>query len=501
MKKCASCTKDLPDAALHCVFCGAKQPPAPATTGGMAKTVMGSYSASDMMEQLKNQPGGPMSRPAPNPSPAPSYGAPASPGPPYGAGPGPGGANPYGAGPGPAPSPYQPPRPAPGPTPGPPHNPAAFGATQLPSPPQPSPYAPPPGVPAAPSSAATMFVPGSGPPPQQGNFGGSPGMRPMGQPYAPPGAGAYGAAPGPAQSPYAPQPLQPMPPPPPPMVYQPQPIQSLPQSMPYLGGQTAARAGRPIEPWKDSLRLMMFVWGGALLLAFVTPTLIDPITFNWDMIINGAGKQKLPPLIVAAVGLLSIVLALIPTSPAPRGLIAGVLGLAGILIPIFMTAIPPWQVLVPLAGGIVLIPGLLLRQEYRESVLPRILVTIGAIAVLLPILLPVNGTLPLVGLFKIAIEGGAEEKILALLKIANIVLLVLTLLAWLPAPASGGAKVFAWALLLWPALTLLTTLVLAGVIADAISQAPYTILAWVPGVSYGVLVGYGFATVVGKKLE
>ena len=28
MKNCPSCSKELPDAALHCVFCGAKQGPA-----------------------------------------------------------------------------------------------------------------------------------------------------------------------------------------------------------------------------------------------------------------------------------------------------------------------------------------------------------------------------------------------------------------------------------------------------------------------------------------
>src|SRR5678815_2312656 len=55
VKKCASCTKDLPDAALHCVFCGAKQPPAPATAGGVAKTVLGSYSANDVIDSLKHQ--------------------------------------------------------------------------------------------------------------------------------------------------------------------------------------------------------------------------------------------------------------------------------------------------------------------------------------------------------------------------------------------------------------------------------------------------------------
>jgi len=505
VKKCASCTKDLPDAALHCVFCGAKQPPTPAAPGGMAKTVMGSYSASDMMEQLKGKPGGPGTRPAPGPSTAPygaapsPYGAP-NPGPspsPYGGAPGP-----YGApSPGPAPSPYAPPRAAPGPTPGPSHSPAAFGATQLPGP---SPYAPPQPqpVPPAPSAAPTMFVPGGGAAPQPGNFGGGPAARPMGAPYPAPG-GPYSAGPGPAPSPYAPQPLPqpaplPLPQAPQPMAFQPMPAQPLP---PYLASQTAAHAGRPIEPWKDALRLMMFVWGGALLLAFVTPTLLDPITFNWDTIIHGAGKQKLPPLIVAAVGLLSIVLALIPTSPSPRGLIAGVLGLAGMLIPVFMNDLPPWKDLVTLAGGLVLIPGLLLRQEYRESIVPRILVTVGALAVLLQFLLPVNDTLPLVGLFKRAIEGGTGDKVLALLLIAYIVIVVLTLLAWLPAPASGGAKVFAWVLLLWPAVTLLVTLAIQGAIVDAASKTPYAVLAWVPGVSYGVLIGYGFATVIGKQLE
>ena len=54
VKKCASCTKDLPEAALHCVFCGAKQPPAPAVQPGLAKTAFG-YS-NEMMEQLRQPP-------------------------------------------------------------------------------------------------------------------------------------------------------------------------------------------------------------------------------------------------------------------------------------------------------------------------------------------------------------------------------------------------------------------------------------------------------------
>ena len=73
MKKCASCTKDLPEAALHCVFCGAKQPPAPAVQPGLAKTAFG-YS-NEMMEQLK-QSGGQAPRPQPGSQPPPSYAPP-----------------------------------------------------------------------------------------------------------------------------------------------------------------------------------------------------------------------------------------------------------------------------------------------------------------------------------------------------------------------------------------------------------------------------------------
>ena len=81
VKKCASCTKDLPDAALHCVFCGAKQPPAPATAGGVAKTVLGSYQASDVIDHMRGRPS-----PAPMPAAQPFQAPRPTPGPPPGMG-------------------------------------------------------------------------------------------------------------------------------------------------------------------------------------------------------------------------------------------------------------------------------------------------------------------------------------------------------------------------------------------------------------------------------
>ena len=137
-----------------------------------------------------------------------------------------------------------------------------------------------------------------------------------GQPYAPPGAVATRQRRGPAPSPYQPpQPMQPMPMPQPmqpPMAYQPQPMQPLPQSTPpYLGvADRGARgpADRAVEgqPAPDDVR----VGRRRCSLAFVTPVLDRADAASTGTRSSTAtASTKLPPLIMAAVGLLSIVLA------------------------------------------------------------------------------------------------------------------------------------------------------------------------------------------------
>ena len=89
-------------------------------------------------------------------------------------------------------------------------------------------------------------------------------------------------------------------------------------------------------------------------------------------------------------------------------------------------------------------------------------------------------------------------------------LVVLSLLAWMPAPASGGAKLFAWA-----ADPVAARRHAAGVtLVDRAAPTSPTritngagdrasVAAWARrGVGrYSVLVGYGLATVIGKQLE
>jgi hypothetical protein len=289
----------------------------------------------------------------------------------------------------------------------------------------------------------------------------------------------------------------------------PSPIQ--PAVPPYLAGRTGPRAGRPIEPWKDSLRLQMFIWGGLLLLAFLTPTAIDPdLKFNWDRIIDGEGTQKLGPLILAAVGLLSIVLATIPTSPMPRGLLAGSLGLLGILVPLLIGmfagkgdfGLTQILLLATFVGLMLLITGLLIRNEYRESILPRLFVTIGVLCVLASYLIPINDNIQLVAIFEAIIDGPGKVKVSAILNLLPIVYAVISLLVWLPAPSTGAGIVMAWLWITLLPLQQLAALLVRGHIGEQLKASPFdALMSWAPMTGYLVLLGYGFATVIGKKLE
>jgi hypothetical protein len=103
-------------------------------------------------------------------------------------------------------------------------------------------------------------------------------------------------------------------------------------------------------------------------------------------------------------------------------------------------------------------------------------------------------------LIKALIEAGSGMEVV-IIGLAQFVLAVLCLLAWMPGPQTAGAKIFAWAVILFPVVAFLLMLLSRGDIGDAISKTPGALLAWAPGVAYSVLVGYGMATVAGKQLE
>jgi hypothetical protein len=438
VKKCASCSKDLPEAALHCVFCGAKQSVAPAAT---AKTAFG-YSANEVLDQLRG-PGSPAQK------------APTT--------------LPYGA-------PTQPAR----------HDAPTLPGTQQPSYPQPPPPYGPPTVQGGPATAPAL-------------------------PAAAPHAQPQGAAPLPIQNTYQPPPYQPPPTGTGPMSggmginaprpHTPLPIAPLP-SAPYL--THGMRAGAPVEPWKGSLRVMMFIWGAVLLAAFATPLSTAPMTFHWDMLsapdVPTAGK--LTSLLIAGVGLLSIVMAAVPMVSLPRGILAAILGLVGLFVPVFLNGMPGLGELFLLLPPLVLVPGLLIRNEYTDSMLARILITLGVACALLPWLIPRNGEIPLVLLFKALIDAPGRFKILALIDLGFVVVVLMSLLAWMPGPATAAAKVFAWLILAWPAMATLFTLAVSEDLVEVAKNQPFVaLMKWAPDMAYSVFIGYGIATVIGKQLE
>jgi hypothetical protein len=287
-----------------------------------------------------------------------------------------------------------------------------------------------------------------------------------------------------------------------------------PQPPPYLASHTASRLGRPIEPWKDSLRQVMFLWGVLLLIVFVIPLQTSELRFHWHQIIDSAGTAKLPSLLIAAIGLLSALVAPIPIQPAARGVIAAIFGLAGIVVPIALVGLPSWQMLVTMGAILVLVPSLLLRSEYRDALLPRLLVTVSALAYLMLFLVPDRGTIPLVGLFKMLGDVPGAQKFVPALVLGELaVVLMSLLLAWLPSPATGGAKVWAWILILWSLIAHLVSFLIGADLFDKIRAAPNDVLVgWITsggsgpaamaiGAAYLVLFGYGLASVIGKQLE
>jgi len=528
---------------MHCVFCGAKQPavPAPAppaaTGNPNARTVLG-YSAQDLMKQAPGRPGTPQPVAAPPPAAGPQGGAVAH------------AATMFA---GPQAQPFSPPTPPTQPSAHPPHPPQSFAppgpAGYPPGPatvPPPSAFGPPQGgqFGGSAATAETVFMQQSPAVPQAGPAGGGY-PQPPGQPYPNPNPGGYPmpASPasqaatfvanggGPAYPPgpppgaqYPQAQAQPYAPPaggmgpfqvhgpgspyqgaPGMAGYNPVPVShghGAPAQPPYLASQTAARMGRPVEPFADRLRVVLLAFGVLLLAAFCTPLTTDPMGFHWNVIADSAGKAKIDPLLLGAVGLLGLAMALLPLAYAGRAAMAAVLGAVPMILGVALAGSFHWQELVSVFGTLALVSGLLVRSEYRGAMLPRILVTIGVVLTLVPWLIPEGGTLPLVGLFKMIGDAPGKAKVAAVLQVVPILLAVIALVAWIPAPSSAGASAIAWLILLWPLVAHGIALVVAGDLGATIKASPFTaLMAWAKPVGYAAFGGFGLAALFGKQLE
>lgn len=245
----------------------------------------------------------------------------------------------------------------------------------------------------------------------------------------------------------------------------------------------------------------MIVWGALALVSFAVPITVSPLQGNWNAIIDGEGSMKILPLMWAGVGFLSLAVGLLPMGSLARGIIAALLGIAGLVTPLVVHEVHDWRVLAPFSGVVVLVSGLLVRDEYVESLFARVLITLGVLAFLAPHLVPAGSQIPLVEMVRHVIDATGRHRLLPVVLVTQILVVVMSLLAWMPGPATGGAKLFAWLLMLFPVLGTVLIVVDASDPASIVTSTPILLVNWIPGVTFAVLAGYGLATAIGKQLE
>ena len=248
----------------------------------------------------------------------------------------------------------------------------------------------------------------------------------------------------------------------------------------------------------------MLVWGVLTLAALATPVTLSPTSFSWQAL-EGETSVMIAYLVTAALGVLGVIIAIHCRMPTlARGLLATLLGLAPLALPIvFANSLPPWQQLLELACVLVLVPSLLLRSAYTDSIVPRLLVTLCVIALVAPSLIPRGGDIPLVGLFKNLMDSSL--KLQGVIEIARLALVILTLLVWMPGPATAGGTMFAWLVIFaigyGPSLLDTARGMIAESSLEAVKHAPSAAVLWIIPTTCLAFVGYGLATVIGKQLE
>lgn len=281
-----------------------------------------------------------------------------------------------------------------------------------------------------------------------------------------------------------------------------------PQPAPYGMHSYGAGMGAPREPWAESIKTLLLVYGVLLVACFVAPWAVGEgqTTFSWTLLKAPGFAAKLTPIAIIGTGLIAVVLGAVPMGTMARAVTALLIGVAPVIA---LTTVPSfdWRGAVGAVGIILLVAGLLLRSQYTGATLGRALATVGVVVVLALYLIPEGEVVPLVGLFKSlgAVPGKAKVALIfgpfggGLLPL---VIIVACLLVWLPAPGTAGAGILAWTVIVWGIVASLVALLVGGSIGstlkgalDSIIYIPVATSAWL------AFAGYGAATIFGKSLE
>jgi hypothetical protein len=480
-KRCAHCSKDIPQVAQHCVFCGQKQPQQAPTE---AKTMLG-YSVADIMGG-KAAPG-----PAPLAPPPGAFGGAGGP-PPAAGPPGMGGPPPAMGGPPPGAPQQQPIAEARtmflGNSPGaPPQQPMG--------PPGAPPLGPPPGMGGPPMGGMPMGPPGGMP---MGPPGGMPMGPPGGMPMGPPGGMPMGPPGGMPMGHPGGMPMTPggMPIGGPGMAPQ---MPGMPSGgqiagrvaggmvggmvggipgmggmrMPGFGGGAAVSADAVEQKYADQLKRWCFTFAALGVLWFVGETVLN----DGNVVDNLKGIIHMPialMLFFIAVPVLGLILALVGWLPV-GGVVRGTMHLiTGLTIIGLLLAQPSgeggaqamlgagWVRYVILAGFVFTGAGHFVRSHGSEAdnLAARILCGLGGALLLAAFLVPSHGQVPLVNMLKFLGKANAEGKIVIILTLLLVIMALISILSVFIVGLAKMSVVIAYGVTFWWAITLGLTIAL-----------------------------------------
>lgn len=252
--------------------------------------------------------------------------------------------------------------------------------------------------------------------------------------------------------PHESQPHKPQEPVAPAQTAEPQPAQE-PAQKPAVTSDSSPKAS-VVEPGKTRCRVLMLVGGIMLVGIFVAPWSYTSagLVFSWDLLTSLNGLEFSYQIYLAAGGIIFITSALLPLPYILRGIVGVTLGLAPLVL--FALTVETWQLYVTIATLVVLPAALFHRRRFRRSILARVFIAIGLIALLSTLLIPVNEKIPLLQLFVGLAQLEPDQLPLRLMPLVLVVLALLSLLGFLGKNRTGFTHIWGVGLLLYLPLSL-----------------------------------------------
>jgi hypothetical protein len=264
-------------------------------------------------------------------------------------------------------------------------------------------------------------------------------------------------------------------------------------------------SGLPTEPWSETLKTMMLVFGVLLVACFIAPWEIGggPTQFAWTKLTAKgiSASARVVPLLLVGTGLIAVVLGSLSLGSLVRGFSAAGIGLAPLLFLVASNKPFEWQFAVLLLCTVLITLGLLLRTHSVTSMLARVLVSAGIAGVLTTYLVPDHGSMPIKELIDGLVDAPLRGRLALIVGggsilpvgVLPLVLCLLAALVWLPGPNQLFLKILLWSIIALGLVANTVQLLLAEEILSTLKSSlhvvfygPLARLGWLALATYGL---------------